>query len=286
MEATPACPAMFCWRFRLMANKQSLIALAVVLWGVPAHAALFRRAARNSGGNAQITLRKRLHVNTLITEPGTAELDWSNLYSSTTGNFAMPSVVKFTPKGNNIAWGRTEFSVAFDTLNSAQSGGSRLTQFSQAITLTGTAVVHDGDKLDIAIAPQGTFFLRDEAGARLGAIAIMRYDSGRNSTGVTVGWSGATRNSASNPAGTFDAGFGYGRQLSGSRLLEKFTPHLNADWERSTGTSSALLAAEGVEYQITERLAFDVSGQHFATAGSAPDHQLSFGITFNLGGNH
>jgi hypothetical protein len=83
-----------------------------------------------------------------------------------------------------------------------------------------------------------------------------------------------------------DVGFGYGRQLAGSRLLEKFTPHFNAEWEKSTGVGRVLLAFEGIEYQITERLAFDLSAQHVASAGNAPDHQIAFGMTLNLGRVH
>jgi len=249
----------------------------------PVGAALFHRAAHPGASNSKITLRKRLHVNTLITEPGTVELDWSNLYSFSTDNYAMPSAVKYTPAGSSIIWGRTEYSAAFDTVTSASIAGSRLTQFSQAVTLTATSVLHDGEKLDIAIAPQVSFFVRDESGARLGAIAIARYDSGRNSLGGTFSWSGATNASPTNPAGTFDAGFGFGRQLSGSPLLEKFTPHINAEWERSTGQTNALLASEGIEYQITERFAFDVSVEHFATSGMGPNHELAAGITLNLG---
>ena len=266
-------------------SRLALLGIAL-LCALPATATLRHRSARNSGGNAKISLRKRLHVNTLITQPGTGEMDWSSLYSTTTDNFAMPSTIKYTPAGTNILWGRTEYSVAFDSLTSSGTGGARETQFSQAVTVTGTSVLHDGAKLDIAFAPQASFFLRDEQGARIGGVAIARYDSGRNSTGLTLGWSGATRSSGSNPAGTLDAGFGYGRQLSGSPLLEKFTPHLNAEWERSTGTSSALLAFEGVEYQVNSRWALDLAAQHFATAGTAPDHQLIFGITFNLGSAH
>ncbi len=245
-------------------------------------AGLFRRSG-SSNGNSKITLRKRLHVNTLITEPGTAEIDWSNLYSFSTANFAMPSAIKYTPSGSHIIWGRTEYSAAFDTVTSAAVAGSRLIQFSQALTLTATSVLHDGEKFDVALAPQATFFLRDESGARLGAVAIARYDSGRNSVGGSVSWSAATHASPSNPAGTFDAGFGFGRQLSGSKLLEKFTPHMNADWEKSAGQGRVWLAFEGIEYQMTGRLAFDISGQHIAPSGSAPDHQIAFGITLNLG---
>jgi hypothetical protein len=236
--------------------------------------------------NSKISLRKRLHVNTLIAEPGTVEIDWSNLYSLTTANYAMPSSIKYTPQGSNIIWGRTEYSASFDTVTSADVGGGRLTNFSQAVTLTATSVLHDGEKLDIAITPQASFFLRDESGARFGTVAIARYDSGLNSVGGTFGWSGATHSSPTNPAGAFDVGFGFGRQLSGSKLLEKLTPHVNAEWEKSTRQGRIWIAFEGIEYQLTERLAFDIAGQHAAALRSAPDHQIAFGLTLNFGHAH
>lgn len=225
-------------------------------------------------------------MNTLITEPGTAEIDWSSLYSVSTTSFTMPSAVKYTPEGGHIIWGRTEYSVAFDSLTNAEMGGGRITQFSESVTLAGNSVVLDGEKLDIAIAPQATVFLRDESGARLGAVAIARYDSGRNSIGATLSWSAATHSSPSNPAGTLDAGFGFGRRLAGFGLLGKFTPHANVVWEKSTGIERVVSVFEGVEYQMTERLAFDLSGQHFSVAGGTPDHQVVFGLTINLGKPH
>ena len=59
-------------------------------------------------------MRKRLHVNDLIAEPGTVEIDWGSLYSYTTSEFSMPSAIKWTPEGNSLYWGRTEFSANFD----------------------------------------------------------------------------------------------------------------------------------------------------------------------------
>ena len=105
----------------------------------------------------------------------------------------------------------------------------------------------------------------------------------RSRGGATAAWSGATHNSTTNPAGTFDLGFGYGRQLSGGRFLEKLTPHLNAEWERSTGQGRIFTGFEGIEYQVTERLAFDLSMQQSAALGTSPDHQVAFGVTLNLG---
>ncbi len=247
---------------------------------LPAFPATVRTRTRTKGN---LTLNKRLHVNTLITEPGTMEIDWSGLYSFSTANFDIPLAVKYTPQGTHLIWGRTEYSVAFDSLSIADSGGGRLTQFSQSLTVTATSVLHDGRKLDIAIAPQAVMFLRDESGARLGATGIARYDSGHSSLGATVSWSAATHSSPSNPAGVFDLGFGFGQNLSGSPTAEKFTPHCNVVWERPTGQPAAVSLFEGIEYQMTERIAFDLSAQHFALNNGSPDHQIVFGMTINFG---
>jgi len=269
----------------LRSSRLIAILISIQLASLPCFGALFKRGQTGTR-NSRTTLRKRLHVNSLITPPGETEIDWGGQYSLSTNSFSTPSAVKYTPEGGHILWGRTEYSAAFDSLSSSHVEGGRVTQFSQALTFAATSVVYDTKKLDIAIAPQATFFLHDESGARLGAVAIARYDSGRNSIGGTVSWSGATHTSPSNPAGIFDAGFGFGRQLAGSRLLEHFTPHINVECEKSTGHATALFASEGIEYQVTERLAFDLSAQHFAAAGSAPDHQIGLGMTLNLGRLH
>lgn len=265
---------------------RAILFLFIAICAAPSSGAALFGARRTRGSNSSITLRKRLHVNTLITDPGTVELDWSNLFSTSTGDFSMPSAIKYTPEGTSIPWGRTEYSVAFDTVTTSGAGANQLVRFSQAITVTATSVLLDGAKFDVAIAPQASFFLRDDSGARLGAVAIARYDSGRNSTGLTLSWSGATRSSPDNPEGTLDAGFGYGRNLSGSALAEKFTPHCNAIWEKSTGQLSTVALFEGIEFQMTDRVAFDLSGQHFSVSGSSPDNQIVFGITVSVGRLH
>lgn len=229
----------------------------------------------NVGGS--ISLKKRLHINTLITEPGTIEVDWASAYSLSTDGLVMPTALKYTPRGHHDWWGRTEYSVSF---NSYDSGAGK---FGQSMTLTGTCVLKDGKTLDIAIAPQVTTFLRDEKGVRAGATAIVRWDVGRNSIGTTVGWSGATRSSPTNPAGTVDIGLGFGRRLAASGAIGHFSPHVNAGWERSTGVPRIASLLEGVEYQIIDQLAFDVSAQQVAAFGHRADRQLIFGVTANLG---
>jgi hypothetical protein len=229
-----------------------------------------------------ISLRKRLHVNTLITEPGTMEIEWGGAFS-TGGNFSFPSTIKYTPEGPYAFWGRTEFSASFDSLASAVQFDDRATQFSDRVTLAANCVVHDGKELDIAIAPQTSFFLRGESGVRVGATAIARYDHGRNSAGATVTWTAATVSSPTNPSGTLDIGLGYGRRLMASGPLGHLTPHVNWLYERSTGSGAQISLFEGVEYQITDNVAVDFSAQHFSVWGGQVDHQIVVGLTVNAG---
>src|SRR5262245_16998336 len=201
------------------------IAACAILLGLPPNAAAkphlphLRRPASN------VTLRKRLHVNDLIAEPGTVEIDWANLYSYTTSEFTMPSALKYTPAGSSILLGRTEYSIAFDSISSAVDVGTRTTQFSDRITLTATSVLFDSTHVDIAVAPQTSIFLRDASGARCGATVIAREDINLTSIGETISWTGATTSSASNPAGTWDFGAGIGRHLAADGMFGRFTPH-------------------------------------------------------------
>jgi hypothetical protein len=258
-----------------------LLSAALIHTALPsARPALFGRRGLRPASN--IALRKRVHVNTLITEPGTAEIEFGGAFS-TGGNFSFPSTIKYTPEGKYVWWGRAEFSLSFDSLASTVQFDNRATQFSDRMTAAANCVVYDGGKLDIAIAPQVSWFLRDESGIRVGGTAIARYDTGGNSTGVTVTWTAATSASPTNPAGTLDIGYGYGRRLMSSGPLGHLTAHSNVLYERSTGVARQISLFEGVEYQITERVALDFSGQHFSIWSGAVDHQIAVGLTVNTG---
>ena len=261
--------------------RRAAVALVLIAFAGEARPASLHLG--RSSNQSNISLRKRLHVNTLIAEPGTIEIDWDTLYSYTSANYSMPSTIKWTPEGKSIWWGRTEYGLSFDSVDSALVGGDRSTQFSDRLTFTPTAVLKDGDKWDIAIAPQATFFLRGEKGVRLGATVITRVDGGRNSLGATAAWTAATSPSPNNPAGTWDFGGGYGRRLAASGVLGHFTPHVNVVLERSTGVERITSAFGGVEYQMTERVAFDVTGQRLGWFGGQPDRQFAAGMTVNLG---
>jgi len=256
-------------------------AALLLLVCIPAPAALFHRDDNGSAERAPaIALRKRLHVNPLITEPDTMEFEWGGQFSWN-GSFTFPAAIRFTPEGHHAWWGRTEFSVAFDSLSSDDG-----VHFGDRTTFIATCVVRDGDKLDFAIAPQATLLLRGDSGGRFGATAIARYDAGRSSAGITVGWTAATQPSPTNPAGTFDINAGYGFRLKPSGALGHLTPHVNALWERSTGSERQISIFEGVEYQITDPVAVDFALQHIGVWGGAPDRQFVIGLTVQTGRLH
>jgi hypothetical protein len=77
--------------------------------------------------------------------------------------------------------------------------------------------------------------------------------------------------------GTWDFGAGYGHNFG------KITPHCNLVYERSTGMERIVSAFAGVEYQITGKIAVDVSGQRFGLIGGGIDRQIVVGLTMNLG---
>jgi hypothetical protein len=228
------------------------------------------------------SLRRRLHINSLITEPGTFELESGGAYS-VSGAYFLPTALKITPSANTGFWGRTELSANFDMVSSSVEEGRRTTQFSDRVSVAATTVVYGGEKLNVALAPIASFFLRGDRGARLGAAAVARVDSGLNSAGVTLSWTGATASSSSNPAGILDIGGGFGRRLGSSGTWARITPHANAVYERLTGAASETSLFAGLEYQLTEKLAFDISSQQLNLGSRSSDHQVLLGITWNLG---
>jgi len=249
-------------------------ALTLLLLRAAASAAIFPHgdSVPSERGSA-ISLRKRIHVNTLITPPDTMELEYGGSFSWD-GSFTLPMTLHYTPEGRYVWWGRTEFSVGFDSLAHDSAA-----QFGDRVNMAATCVVHDGDKLDIAVAPQTTLLLRGDSGARIGGTGIARYDAGHSSAGVTFTWTAATHSSPTNPAGVFDIGVGYGYQLSNNGPLSHLTPHVNVVYEKATGSTRQISLFEGIEYQVTNPFSIDFSFQHIALWGGQTSTQFVAGIT-------
>jgi hypothetical protein len=227
--------------------------------------------------SSRISLRRRLHVASLITDPGTVEAEW-NVSWTESASLTMPTTLKYTPEGPNLLWGRTEYSANFDTFSSALIDGNRVTHSSDHLAVAATTLLADREHWNVAIAPVVTFGFRDQPGFRAGLTAITRYDRGRNSGGATITWTGDTNPTDLNPAGTWDFGSGYGHTF-GSRT----TVHVDGQFERATGYSGAWSFFEGVEFQFTPAAALEVSGQHLNVTGGVLDHQLVVGVTINFG---
>ncbi|MEO8594388.1 MAG: hypothetical protein ABI759_13810 [Candidatus Solibacter sp.] len=254
-----------------------LLALLSLLLPTAAPGALFHHRAAHAQHSQAISLRKRVHVNTLITEPGTMDFEWGTAVS-VDGSFTFPTAIHYTPEGSHAWWGRTEFNVAFDSLSY-----NEVNHFGDRISAAAVCVVHDGDRLDIAFSPSVTYLLRGDEGIRAGATAIARYDVGHSSMGVTMTWTGATNPSPTNPAGIFDAGAGYGYHLKSSGPLSHFTPHVNWLYEKATGNARQISLFEGVEYQVSDPVGLDFAVQHISLWGNQPDTQYVVGLTINTG---
>jgi hypothetical protein len=171
-------------------------------------------------------------------------------------------------------------------VDSAIVSGTRSTQFSDRLTFAATSLVFNGEHLNIAMAPLVTALLRDDTGVRVGGSTIVRYDRGLHSLGLTAGWTGASASSETNPAGVWDFVLGYGLQTGRSGLRAKITPHAEALLEKATGFGRTIGCTGGVEYQMSQRLAIDVTGVRLGLAGGNPDRQILVGMTFNLGKVH
>ncbi len=245
----------------------------LMLVPVPDVSALRRRRAPTHQGAGGASLRKRLHINSLITQEGTAEVETGGALSlggDLAGAFSLPTVLKYTPPSSS-----TEFNVSFDSL----VDDLEATHFSDRVTLGLTHEFAPWHGLSLAAGPQVSLFTRGESGARLGAVALARASlPGQIDGGLTATYSQATHNSATNPAGLLDLGGGFGRQLR-----PHITAHANYLYEKATGYAPQHSLYEGVEFQFTPRVALDLSVQQVGVGSAALDHQFVAGLTINLG---
>jgi hypothetical protein len=239
-------------------------------------ARLLRRRPQQAR-SSRISLRRRLHVSSLITDPGTVEAEW-NVAWTESDSLTTPTTLKYTPAGSHLMWGRTEYSANFDSFSSTLIDGNRVVHSSDHLAFAGTTLLADREHWNIAIAPAVTFGFRDQPRFRAGLTAIARYDRGRDSAGATITWTGAVNPTESDPAGTWDWGCGWGH-VFGSRT----TVHVDGQFERATGYSGALSFFEGIEFQFTPSVAVDASMQHLNVTGGILDHQLLVGLTVNFG---
>jgi len=257
------------------------VVLSIGVFAPGADAALFGRHKSHPSA-AILALRHRLHVNSLITEPGTFEIEWSNAFNLDS-SYTMPLLLKVTPEGKHLLWGRTEFSAAVDVVPSIVSDDRRSTHLADHVTLSATTLLVDGEHWNLAVAPQINAWTRGVGGVRAGGSAVIRHDHGLSSGGATVTWTRATQPSSVNPSSTWDFNPGVGRRISSRGWAGRVSLYANALLEHSTGTPSAIAAIEGAEIELKQNLSFIVSAQQLRLGPNQRDYQWTTGLTVNLG---
>jgi hypothetical protein len=236
------------------------------------HASTLRRRTQRIRQHSQsIGLRNRVHVNRLITESGTVELEAGALFHAG-GAFDLPMLWKHTPFGRSLLIGRTEYSLGFDAI--PREDGQ--------YTVAAQSLVLDGEHWNVSLGPNATF-IRNTAGVRAGASLVVRYDRGLTTFGAAANWSKASSPSDNNPADWTTSGVGGGVRLGRSGWRSRITFHANATMETASSTVPVKSTFEGVEVEITSRAAVNIVAQQVDWRGPNRENQVLAGITVNFG---
>lgn len=247
----------------------------------PAASVKVRRRGHR-GRSSVISNNRRLTVNSLITEPGTFEMEWYGAYD-TNGDFIVPTTWKLTPGSGSGYFRRTEFSASFNALETTSPEDARVRRFSDHLTFAATTALPDIGPLHLAAAPIVTTWLRGNSGLRAGALLLGRVENDRSQIGFASAWTGATHSSENDPAGTFDLSIATGTKLARTGPASAFSPHVSVQWEKSTGFGRLLTFTEGIEMQINKKLAMDLSTLQVRNGTGPADYQIVLGVTWNLG---
>jgi len=215
------------------------------------------------------------------TAPGTVEIEFGAAASG--AFFGLPTAVKLTPDTTNRVLRHTEFSVAFDSVTSVSSNGSRTTRFGDRIGFAIRRCLYSSESFAFAIAPQSVFFLRDEQGARLGGAAIATYQFGLNGLVANFVWSAATKPSETNPSRVYDVIAGYGRTLGQDGPLSRLSVFAECLQEFASETPNATSLIQGVSYRVRPNVVLDFAVQQSGLAAGPLDIQFHGGLTVNLG---
>jgi hypothetical protein len=234
-----------------------------VLFGGPIYPAQFKvRFQRNA---QSIGTRNRIHVNSLITEKGTVEIEAAASWSET-GDYISPILLKYAP-GHRI-----EYSVGFD---SAHPGND--------VTVAANTLLYDGEHWNFALGPNVTFVRHEGDGLRAGATFIARYGRGLASAGGTLSWSKATHPNNKIPSNYTSCGFGGGVRLAKEGRLSNWTVNGNITNEHASSTRPVTSLFEGLEWQVTPRLSLNFVVQQLDLRGPYRDNQSLVGLTLNVG---
>lgn len=235
------------------------ILVASPLIAAPIH---FRHHAQAIG------IRNRVHVNRLITEPGTVEVEAAGDFSGRLN----PLLLKFTPAGAGLLVGRTEYSIGFDFAHSDAD-----------IALAANTLIYDGARWNVSFGPALTSVRHSGDELRAGATLITRYDQGPVSLGVTAAWSKATQPSGANPADLLSLGFGVGTRLGRAGWRQRLTVSGNVLSDHASATRTVYSTFQGVEWEVTPHLSLNLITQQLDWRGSTRENITFAGLTVNFG---
>ncbi|MFY9224162.1 MAG: hypothetical protein WAQ98_15940 [Blastocatellia bacterium] len=218
---------------------------------------------------------------TSTTAPGTLEMELGTVISEDT--FVIPITFKYTPPATKGLFHKTEFSVSFDTIAGIESNNKRTTKTGNLISFAIRRPVFEIKNFSIAFAPQASFFLRDQKGARLGATVFTAYAFGLNSVVTNLTFSNATSSSASNPAQKYDLAIDVGRTLGNSGAKSKTSIFTGILIEKAKKQDSIVSLLQGINYRVKPNLVLDLSLRQVGFRTGNIDYQLLTGLTVNFG---
>lgn len=244
----------------------------VLLLSAPVHALTLRRRVPHFHHQAQsMGTRNRVHVNRLITEPGTFEMEVGAGFAEY-GDNTDPVLLKFTAAGDSLLAGRTEYSVGFDYLHGSND-----------VSLAANSLLFDGEHWNVTLGPSLTIVRQDGSGVRAGATFVTRYDHGPASVGVTAAWSKATRPGPLTPADLVDVGLGGGVRLGSKGWRSKLTANGNFLSEHASATGAVASTFEGLEWEINGKISANAVVQQLDWRGPNRDNLFLLGLTINFG---
>ena len=239
-------------------------------------------AANLSAAPAEATPQRPTFSNdNSTTAPGTVEVQLGGA-----GNgefFGLPTVFKFTPDAPQSVMSGMEFSVGFDSISSVEIGSNRDTRFGDRIGFAIRRALYESGGFSFGVAPQAVFFLRDEAGARLGASAIAVYSFEPNSLVTNVVWSAATDASENNPSRQTSVIAGYSRTLGSGPRSSRAAAFAEYLQEFPTGQPSRVSLLQGISYRLRADLVLDFAVEQNGLAATPFDLVFATGLTYNLG---
>ena len=237
--------------------------------------------AQSGGSQAATMQRPTFTSDASTTAPGTMELEMGT--ASWSGFFALPVLLKYTPFDGSGFFHQAEFGVGFDAVSSVDMGPDRMTEFGDRIGVILRRPVYSSGPVVFAVAPQATFLLRGDEGARIGATGIAAFGFGLNGAVVNAGWSSATNSSSSNPAHDYFVAADFARTLGNSGGLTRLIPFVGVLYQDTTHDSASVSLGQGLSYRLRADWVFDVAVHEHGVGLGERDYQILVGFTVNLG---